>query len=400
MCARSNFSTNYHASTPDMSDNNHITHPFLRLADSNAPYRDALVEAGRRVIDSGYYIGGPEVSALESDMASLCHTSQCVAVSNGLDALRLIFRAYIAMGRLSPGDEVLFPDMTFIASALAISDCGLIPVPVDASPETLNMDTTLLEAAVTSRTRAILTVHLYGRVCYDTTLADVARRHGLIVIEDAAQAIGADSLVAGPAGTTRPGSLGNAAAFSFYPTKNIGALGDAGAVTSSDTLLIRTVRTLANYGYHEHYNSVMQGFNCRMDALQAAFLRVKLPYTADENALRRRQAELYDRLITNSAIRKPLPCNFCDNSNIYYQYPVLVEDRRAFRNHLLEHGIETAVHYPKPVHAQPCYPDLNAVRYPIAQHIADSEVSLPIGRTSSLDAIPEIAAAINTCRPA
>lgn len=407
---------------------NHISHPFLRLSDTNRPYRDKLVEAATRVIDSGYYIGGPEVEALETELAALCHVPHTVCVSNGLDALRLILRAYIIMGRLAPGDEVIVPDMTFVATALAVTDSGLRMVPVDVDLRTGNLDFSLVEKAITPRTRAVIPVHLYGRICCDDALLDIVRRHNLLMIEDAAQALGAENSHKGVADSRMAGGLGHAAAFSFYPTKNTGALGDAGAVTTHDAALAETVRTLANYGYRGHYNSIYQGFNCRMDAIQAAMLRVKLPFAERENDYRRTQAREYDRLIDNPHILKPLtPAD--PASHIYYQYSILLQPtpslsaqfsqssqnshpsqnsqsleeltrlRDAFREHILAAGIETGVHYPLAIHSQPCFPDYNHLTFPAAETIAAAQVSLPVGPTTPLEAIPAIAQAINTFRP-
>ena len=389
-----------------MSEN--IRHPFLRLSDTNQPYRDQLVKAAIRVIDSGTYIGGTEVSALENELAELCKTRHAVCVSNGLDALRLILKAYIEMGMLRYGDHVIVPDMTFVATALAVSDCGLVPVTVDVSLSTCNLDSMLVEQAISPRTRAIIPVHLYGRVCCDDHLIALVRKHNLIMIEDAAQAIGAESTIPGLNGTHSAGSLGHAAAFSFYPTKNIGALGDAGAVVTNDSALAETIRTLANYGYRGSYNSVLQGYNCRMDSIQAAMLRVKLPHTDEENLYRRAQAAEYSRLIDNPFIIKPAPAN--DKAHIYYQYVILVcnpDDRsiqnyalrERFRKHMLANGIETGVHYPQPIHSQPCFPELNDLELPVSTMIADSVVSLPIGRTTSLADISDIANAVNSFKP-
>ena len=263
-----------------------IRYPFLDLADVNAPYMGELQAAAARVVVSGRYVGGSECEAFEAELAAMTGTRFAVGVSNGLDALRLILRAYVGMGEMVPGDEILVPANTYVASVLAISDAGLRPVLVDADLSTLNMDTSLLRGAVTPRTRGIMAVHLYGRVVWNEELEAVAREFGLKVIEDNAQAIGAKWR------GRMTGSLGDAAAFSFYPTKNVGALGDAGAVTTSDERLARAVRALANYGSDRRYHNIYRGFNCRLDPLQAAFLRVKLPHTAEENERRRQLARI------------------------------------------------------------------------------------------------------------
>ncbi len=258
------------------------TYKFLDLAEVNAPVMDAIAEATTRVVRSGCYIGGPEVAEFEKMLAEATGTAHAVAVSNGLDALRLIFRAYIELGIMEPGDEVIVPANTYIASILAVTDNGLVPVLVEPNPDTLNLDTSRIEAAVTPRTRAILTVHLYGRTCHDAEMERVAHTYGLKIVEDNAQAIGATDKAGRPTG-----SLGDAAGFSFYPTKNIGALGDAGAVTTDDAELAATVRALANYGSDRQYHNIYKGLNCRFDPIQAAVLKVKLPMLAAETARRR-----------------------------------------------------------------------------------------------------------------
>ncbi|MDE6287732.1 MAG: DegT/DnrJ/EryC1/StrS family aminotransferase, partial [Muribaculaceae bacterium] len=254
------------------------------------------------IINSGRYIGGPVIETFEKSLAADTGTAFAVGTANGLDALRLIIRGYIELGRLKEGDEIIVPANTYIASVLAVTDCGLTPVPVEPRLDTLNLDTELVEKAITPATRAIMTVHLYGRACYDNVLADVAKRNNLLVIEDNAQAIGARSRIDG----RRTGSLGHAAAFSFYPTKNVGALGDAGAVTTDDAELAAAVRALANYGSDRRYHNIYRGLNSRLDPLQAAFLNIKLPHLDEENSRRAAIAEVYEREINNPAILKPL----------------------------------------------------------------------------------------------
>ena len=259
-----------------------LKYPFLELGTVNAPYKEALKAAAARVIDSGRYVGGAENEAFESELAAHTGTRYAVGVSNGLDALRLIFKAYIGLGRLREGDAVIVPANTYIASVLAVTDAGLRPVFAEPCSATLNLDTSRLEEVYTPDVKAVLTVHLYGRACYDTVLDDFAHRHELIVVEDNAQAIGAEAC-----GFGRTGSLGHAAAFSFYPTKNVGAVGDAGAVTTSDKELADTVRALANYGSDRRYHNIYQGYNCRLDPIQASFLRIKLAHIDAETAHRR-----------------------------------------------------------------------------------------------------------------
>lgn len=367
--------------------------PFLRLSDVNAPYRDEMAEAMLRVLDSGYYIGGPELERFERMLAEACDAQYAVGCTNGLDALRLIFRAYKELGMLKDGDEVIVPANTYVASILAVTDNNLTPVFVEPDNRTLNLDTSLIDRHITPRTRAILTVHLYGRTCWDATLADAARRHNLIVVEDNAQAIGARSNAPGLFGTHVTGGLGHAGAFSFYPTKNIGALGDAGAVVTHDAELAKAIRALRNYGSDRQYHNIYKGLNCRLDPMKAAVLAVKLPHTDAENALRRERAALYDRLITNPLIEKPLWVD--DSSCVWHQYVVRVAERDAFRKYLADNGVETAIHYAVPPHLQPCYREYAGLSLPVTCAIADSVVSLPITRTTQIDDIPAICDIIN-----
>lgn len=347
-------------------------YPFLDLGRANAPYAESLKQACAEVIDSGRYISGPAVEEFEADLARYCGTSRAVGCGNGLDAIRLIFMAAIELGRMHPGDEVIVPANTYFASLLGVSQAGLRPVPVEPDPATHNIDSRLIEAAVTPRTRAILTVHLYGCPAFDAIMADTAHRHGLMIVEDAAQAIGAAT-----ADGRRAGAMGHAAAFSFYPTKNVGALGDAGAVTTSDTVLADTVLALRNYGSRRLYHFDYKGINSRLDPIQAAMLRVKLAHIDDENEGRRALAVVYDRAITNPLIVTPQPG---DGRHVYHQYVVRCADGRRdeFRDFMARNGVETAVHYPLPPHRQPCYQELAACRLPIAERLAGEVVSLPV----------------------
>lgn len=368
-------------------------YPFLDLGQVNGPFRAGIEEAVARVIASGRYVGGPEVEGLERELAAMTGTPYAVGVSNGLDALRMIFRAYIEMGEMHPGDEVIVPANTYVASVLAVTDCGLTPVFVEPSAATLNLDPQLVDDAVTPATRAILTVHLYGRTAWDATLADIARRHNLRVIEDNAQAIGARSTTPGLYGGNMTGALGDAAAFSFYPTKNIGALGDAGAVTTFDPRLAATVAALRNYGSDLRYHNIYEGFNCRLDPIQAAILRVKLPRLAEENVVRAQIAAIYEEHIVNPLVTKPLYTT--DGTMVWHQYIVRVADRDAFRRHMDANGVETAVHYSTPPHLQPCYERYAGLWLPVTERIAREVVSLPITRCTTPDDARDIAAIVN-----
>jgi len=370
-----------------MSD---IRYPFLDLGHVNAPYFAALKEAASRVIDSGRYVGGSENEAFENELAAYTGTEYAVGTSNGLDSLRLIFRGYIELGRISLGDEVIVPGNTYVASVLAVTDAGLTPVFVDADERTLNIDTSLIERAITPRTRAILTVHLYGRPAYDEIMADVARRHGLIIVEDNAQAIDAD--VDG----VRTGALGDAAAFSFYPTKNVGALGDAGAVTTSDKALADAVRALGNYGSDRRYHNIYEGFNCRLDPIQAAFLRLKIAGADEETVRRRRLAAIYDTDINNPLIIKP-EINVPDNS-VWHQYVIRVGNRERFCNYLTANGVGWDIHYATPPHRQPCYSKYESVQLPVTDRLAAEIVSLPVSSCTSEEDAHEIASIINAYR--
>jgi len=367
-------------------------YPFLSLKAANASAEDALVAAAERVIRSGRYVGGDECEAFENALGTLVDGSIAVGTANGLDALRLIFRAFIELGEMAPGDEVLVPAGTYIATWLAVTDCGLHPVPVDTDPRTLNMDTALLERHVTARTRAILPVHLYGRICYDDELRRVATRHGLKIVEDCAQALGART-----ASGRSAGALGHAAAVSFYPTKNLGALGDAGAVLTTDARLARTVRALANYGSDRRYHNVYRGLNSRLDPIQAAMLAVKLPGLAAENLRRRALADVYDRHIVNRCVVKPDNCG--GEAMVWHQYVILCESRDALRSYLDSRGVGTDIHYPAAPHQQPCYAGLEHGPLPEAERVSRCCLSLPIGPGTSEQDAREIAEIINGYPP-
>lgn len=374
-------------------------YPFLDLAIVNAPYVDEICRRVANTVVAGRYVGGAEVEQFETALASSVNATHAIGVSNGLDALRLILLAYIELGRLEPGDEVIVPANTYIASVLAISHAGLVPVLAEPDAATSNLDTSRIEKLIGPRTRAIMPVHLYGRVCFDSTLINVAERYGLLIIEDNAQAIGAISAEPGLNGSRHTGALGHAAAFSFYPTKNIGAMGDAGAVTTSDSNLAETVRALANYGADRRYHNLYKGYNCRLDAIQAAVLNVKLSHTDEENQMRRELAEIYCSKITNPAIRLPQFTPDC----VFHQFVVHTGHRKEFTDYLTANGIGWDMHYAIPPHWQPCYygaAERGEIRVPaeglpVTERLAETLVSLPISRCTTKKDADEIADIIN-----
>ena len=366
---------------------------FLDLKDANAPYMDEIREAVDRVVTSGRYIGGEENRQLEDTLARQAGVSHAVGTGNGLDALRLIFRALVIQGRLKKGDGVIVAANTYIASILAILDAGLTPIMAEASLDTLNLDTTRLDSYDRFNPKAILTVHLYGRACYDEAMKEYARKHNLVIVEDNAQAIGATAPVNGLSGTNVTGGLGDAAAFSFYPTKNIGALGDAGAVTTPDRELAETVRALANYGSDTRYHNIYEGFNSRLDPVQAAVLNVKLPHLAEENTRRDSLARIYLDEIDNPLVMLPsLPAK---GIHVWHQFVVRTDRRDYFRDYLASNGIATDIHYATPPHRQPALSYMAALHLPTTDLIASTVVSLPITRSTSPDDARAIAGIIN-----
>ncbi|MDY7065248.1 dTDP-3-amino-3,6-dideoxy-alpha-D-galactopyranose transaminase [Pseudomonas extremaustralis] len=364
---------------------------FLDLKAINDTHREELIAACTRVIDSGWYIGGEELRTFEQAFASYCGTQHCVGVANGLDALVLVIRAWKELGYLADGDEVLVPSNTYIASILAISENGLIPVLVEPDPATFNVCPVNAAAAITQKTKMILPVHLYGRLADMPKIMELAQRHRLLVLEDSAQAHGA--ILDGK----KAGSWGDASGFSFYPGKNLGALGDAGAVTTNDEKLAATIRALGNYGSHQKYKNIYRGVNSRLDEIQAACLSVKLKALDDQTAHRKLIAELYGKEIINPAIS--LPAHDGSDSHVWHVYTVLSEHRDALQAHLAERGVQTLIHYPIPPHLQQAYAELSDQSLPIATQIHDQILSLPMGPTLSLDDARAVAAACNSFQP-
>ena len=345
--------------------------PFLDLKAINAQYRDELVDACTRVIDSGWYIGGSELEQFEQQFANYCGTKYAIGVANGLDALILTLRAWKELGKLKDGDEVIVPSNTYIASILAISANNLTPILVEPCLNSFNIDPKEIETAITSRTKAILPVHLYGQLADMPAIMAIAKRHELLVLEDSAQAHGAFLY------DMRAGSWGDASGFSFYPGKNLGALGDAGAITTNDEKLANTLRALRNYGSHEKYKNLFQGVNSRLDEIQAAMLNVKLNYLDNEIAHRRKVANAYLEGINNKAIILPTKEN--DSAHVWHVFVIRCERRDELQKYLADNGVQTLIHYPVPPHQQPAYKEWNELSYPIAEKIHAELLSLPIG---------------------
>jgi len=353
---------------------------FLNLKNVNFRYQQELLFAIERVMKSGWYILGQEVEDFEKEFSDYCGVKYCVGVSNGLDALVLILRAYIELGVFKEGDQVIVPANTYIATILAISRCRLEPVLIEPSIDTYNLDSNLLEGKITRKTKAVLSVHLYGQVADMVEIRRIAEKYSLKVIEDAAQAHGAVY------GGKKVGNLGDAAGFSFYPSKNLGALGDAGAVTSNNIRFIKIIRALRNYGSHKKYHNFYQGFNSRLDELQAAMLRVKLRYLDEENKKRESLANFYNTNINNKALILPFT-RLC-GSHVWHQYVVRIKVRNRFREYLRKYGIQTEIHYPVPPHKQPAFYSWNKNSFPITEKIHKQVLSLPMNPAiSKKDAI-------------
>lgn len=360
---------------------------FLDLKSINGTYGEELKKAAARVIDSGWYIHGKELEAFEAEFASYCGTKHCIGVANGLDALILIFRAYMEMGIIKPGDEVLVPANTYIASMLAVSANGLVPVPVEPGADTCLLDPSKLKEKITSKTKAILPVHLYGQVCDMDAINAVAAEYGLKVVEDSAQSHGAYC------GTKRSGNLGDASGFSFYPGKNLGALGDGGAVTTNDDTLADIVRTVGNYGSREKYINTYKGLNSRLDEIQAAMLRVKLAHLDEEIEDRRRIAHFYLENIRNEKI--VLPTLTARTAHVWHLFTIRTKDRDGLHKFLKDRGINTLIHYPVPPHRQDAYKELAHLDLPICESIHKEILSLPMGSHLSDENILYIARTVN-----
>lgn len=361
--------------------------PFLDLKALNTKYREELISACARVIDSGWYIQGNECKEFEKEFADYCGSEHCIGVANGLDALTLIMRAYKELGMMREGDEVIVPSNTYIASILAISENGLIPVLVEPDMDTYLIDPAKIEAKITPKTKAILPVHLYGQTCDMDSINEIAKKYNLKVIEDSAQSHGAYH------GLKRSGNLADASGFSFYPGKNLGALGDGGAVTTNDDELASVVRALGNYGSHKKYENLYRGVNSRLDEIQAAMLRVKLRYLDEEIFTRRKIANYYLQNIKNENI--VLPYVKKDEGHVWHLFVVRTQKREELQEYLLSNGIQTLIHYPIAPHRQGAYKEWNKLSYPISEQIHLDVLSLPIGSHLNEDDILEIVRVVN-----
>ena len=346
-----------------------------------------LSEAVNRVIQSGWYILGNEVKNFEHEFAKYCGCNHCIGTGNGLDALTIIMLAYRELGAMQEGDEVIVPANTYIASILSILQAGLRPVLCEPLWESCNIDPEKIEELITPRTKAIMAVHLYGRCADIPEIDKIAKKHSLKIIEDSAQAHGA--IIAGK----RTGNLGDAAGFSFYPGKNLGALGDGGAITTNDKELAEVARAIANYGSQKKYVNIYKGLNSRLDEIQAAILSVKLQRLDVDNERRREIAGIYNARITNPAITLPEPTN--GKEHVYHIYPIFCKDREKLQQHLLENGIETLIHYPIPPHRQEALKEFGHIDLPITERIHNEELSLPCHPAMSDDDVLKIAEIIN-----
>lgn len=376
--------------------------PYLDLKKVTASFNGEIESAISAAATSGSYLHGENTAEFENEYSRFIGTEQTVTCASGLDAIRLIFRAYILEGVMAPGDEVIVPANTFIASILPLTELGLVPVLVEPDADTYCIDPKLIERHITPRTRAIMIVHLYGRCAYIPRIGEICRRRGLKLIEDNAQAHGAlygeDGKDLYAAGGKRTGSLGDAAAHSFYPGKNLGALGDAGAVTTSDPRLARDVRMLANYGSSVKYVFDVAGYNSRMDELQAATLRIKLRRLDQDNRRRAEIARFYQENITNPLVKLPAP--FSPGQNVFHIFPVMCERRDDLQRHLESCGIQTLIHYPVPPHLQKCYKDFGLLKImeplPITEHIHRCELSLPLSQVLTEEEVRHVVDSVNS----
>lgn len=360
---------------------------FLDLQKVTAKYADEIHEAVSRVVNSGWYLQGEETKKFEADYADYIGTEYTVGCGNGLDALIWIFRAYVEMGVMRPGDEVIVPANTFIASIHAITENGLKPVLVEPSLTTYQIDDSRIEEAITSKTKAILIVHLYGQCAYTEKIGELCKKYGLKLVEDNAQAHGCKFK------GHHTGSLGDAAGHSFYPGKNLGAFGDAGAVTTDDEELAKVVRAVANYGSQRKYVFKYKGRNSRLDEIQAAVLDVKLKHLDEDVAIRKQVAQYYIDHIKNPRIITPVVKDW--DAHVFHIFTIRCEQRDALQQYLTENGIQTVIHYPIPPHKQECYKEWNNLSFPITEKIHQEELSLPMSPVMTEEEIKQVVEILN-----
>ena len=372
---------------------------LLDLQKITMAHGDEYKAAVNRVIESGWFLQGKENQQFEADYARYIGSEHCVAVANGLDALKLILRGYMELGIFHEGDEIIVPANTYIATILSITDNHLTPVLVEPTWEHLEIDIDRIEEAITPKTKGIMTVHLYGRIAYNDKLKALCEKYHLKLMEDCAQSHGCGlngqwSMVNGQCSTfIKTGALGDAAAHSFYPGKNMGAFGDAGAVTTNDTELATVIRALANYGSQKKYVFKYQGINSRMSEVNAAVLGVKLKYLDEDNKKRQQLAAYYYAHISNPLIT--LPKRIADEENVYHQFPIFCERRDELQAFLTEHGIQTLIHYPIPPHQQECYREWNNRSYPITEKIHQQELSIPMNQVITEEEAQEVVRWVN-----
>lgn len=369
--------------------------PFLDLKTINQQYRAELIEACIRVLDSGWYIGGQELEKFEQHFAQYCGAEFAIGVANGLDALILTLRAWKELGKLQDGDEVIVPANTYIASILAITANNLTPVLVEPDEQSLNISPAAIQAAITAKTKVILPVHLYGQLADMPSILQIAQQYNLLVLEDSAQAHGAQ--IDGK----KAGNWGDASGFSFYPGKNLGALGDAGAITTNDAELAQTLKALRNYGSHEKYKNLFSGVNSRLDEIQAAILDIKLKYLDQEMEKRRQIASLYLNQIQNPYIGLPLiqaDASF-NLQHVWHLFVIQSEYREELQNYLKDNGVQTLIHYPIPPHKQQAYQEWNDLSFPITERIHAQVLSLPMGPTQTEEETLKVIALCNAFMP-
>jgi dTDP-4-amino-4,6-dideoxygalactose transaminase len=361
--------------------------PFLDLKAVNDQYADEFKKAIDEVFNSGWYILGTQVEAFEKEFAAYCGTKYCIGVADGLDALVLILAGYKELGILKDGDEVLVPSNTYIASILAVSQAGLVPVLVEPELSTSLLDPKEIEKHITPRTKAILPVHLYGQLCDMESISKIASRHGLKVIEDSAQSHGAVQ------GGRKSGNLGDASGFSFYPGKNLGALGDGGAITTNDDRLYEVVKALRNYGSRKKYHHIYKGVNSRLDEMQAALLRVKLRKLEASNEKRKKAADFYLKNISNPKV--VLPHLVKKEGHVWHLFVVRTKERERFQQYLTDKGIQTVIHYPIAPHKQEAYKEWNNQSFPVSEQIHAEVISLPISDVISNEQLAFVAETVN-----